>query len=157
MPAESPVRTVAESRVVITEIVMPEDTNPHGNIFGGRVLALIDKASAIVGMRHCHAPVVTAAIDRVDFLAGASAGSILIIEAALNAAFNTSMEVGVTVVGEDPLSGARRTTCRAFVTLVAVDGSGRAIPAPRLAAVDADERQRAEEAAARRRARLQSR
>src|SRR5438093_6631604 len=93
-------RTVDDSRVIMTEIVMPEDSNHHGNVFGGRVLALIDKAGAIAGMRHCHAPVVTAAIDRVDFLAGAREGSILIVEASLNAAFRSSMEIAVSVLAE---------------------------------------------------------
>src|SRR6185436_3185128 len=104
MPGPLASRNVDDSRVTMTEIVMPEDTNHHGNIFGGRVLALIDKASAVAAMRHCHAPVVTASIDRVDFLAGAKQGSILILEAALNAVFRTSMEVGVIVLAEDPLS-----------------------------------------------------
>ena len=111
-----------DSRVTMTEIVMPEDTNHHGNIFGGRVLALIDKASAIAAMRHCHAPVVTASIDRVDFLAGALGRSILILEAMLHAAFHTSMEVGSSSTPRTPLSGAS-PDCRALVTLVAVDGS----------------------------------
>ena len=146
-------RTVEDSRVVMTEIVMPEDTNHHGNIFGGRVLALIDKASAIAGIRHCHLPVVTAAIDRVDFLAGAEEGSILHLEAALNAAFTTSMEVGVTVFAESPLSGERRMTCRAFVTLVAVDRGRRPAPVPILEARDEHERRRADDAAERRRRR----
>src|SRR5437867_11403197 len=109
-PAGTASRTVDDSRVVMTEIVMPEDTNHRGNIFGGRILALIDKASAVAAMRHCHTPVVTASIDRVDFLAGAKEGSILILEADLNAVFRTSMEVGVTVFAEDPLSGARHLT-----------------------------------------------
>jgi len=143
-------RTVDDSRVTMTEIVMPEDTNHHGNIFGGRVLALIDKASAVAAIRHCHAPVVTASIDRVDFLAGAREGSILILEAVLNAAFHTSMEVAVTVLAEDPLSGARHLTCRALVTLVAVDDSGRPTPVPPLLARTEEEAARAKQAAERR-------
>jgi len=132
---------------------MPEDSNHHGNVFGGRVLALIDKAGAIAGMRHCHAPVVTAAIDRVDFLAGAREGSILIVEASLNAAFRSSMEIAVSVLAEDPLSGERHLTCRAFVTLVSVDERGRPVPVPPLDLRNDDERRRSEEAAERRRRR----
>jgi len=150
MPAPLASRTVDDSRVTMTEIVLPEDTNTHGNIFGGRVLALIDKASAIAALRHCHAPVVTASIDRVDFLAGAREGSILILEAILHAAFRTSMEVGVTVHAEDPLSGGRHLTCRALVTLVAVDGSGHPVAVPALQARNEQEAQRAKEAAERR-------
>lgn len=151
MPSERVSRTVADSRVVMTEIVMPEDANSRGTVFGGRVLALIDKASAITAMRHCHTPVVTAAIDRVDFLAGAREGSILILEGVLNAAFRTSMEIGVTVFAEDPLSGDRRLTCRAFVTLVSVDEKGCPQAVPPLEAGNEEERMRAVEAAARRR------
>ena len=143
-------RTVDDSRTTMTEIVMPEDTNHHGNIFGGRVLALIDKASAIAAMRHCHAPVVTAAIDRVDFLGGAREGSILILEAILHAAFHTSMEVGVSVHAEDPMSGARHSTCRALVTLVAVDPSGRPMAVPSLVARTDEEAAIARAAAERR-------
>ena len=135
---------------------MPQDTNHHQNLFGGRVLELIDKASAIVAMRHCHTPVVTASIDRVDFIAGAREGSILILEAAMNAAFRTSMEIGVTVHTEDPLSGEKRLTCRALVTLVAVDGQGRPVPVPGLVPASAEEHAAAAEAAARRQARRRS-
>ncbi len=146
--------TVDDSRVMMTEIVMPENANNRGTVFGGHVLALIDKASAIVAMRHCRAPVVTAAIDRVDFLAGAHLGSILVLEGLLNAAFRTSLEVGVTVHAEDPLSGERHLTCRAFVTFVAVDGAGRPVGVPPLEARSDEERRRVAEAAERRRLRL---
>ena len=115
---------------------------------------MIDNASAIVALRHCHTPVVTAAIDRVDFLAGARLGSILILEGMMNAAFRTSMEVAVIVFAEDPLSGERHLTCRALVTLVAVDQDGRSVPVPPLSARNDEERRRAGEAAERRRRRL---
>jgi len=146
-----PPLTVDDSRVVMTEIVMPENANNRGTVFGGHVLALIDKASAIVAMRHCRTPVVTAAIDRVDFLAGAHLGSILILEGRLNAAFRTSLEVGVTVHAEDPLSGERHLTCRAFVTFVAVDERGGPVAVPPLAARTDEERLRAAQAAERKR------
>ena len=154
VPDPSPPRTVDDSRVVMTEIVMPQDANNHGTVFGGRVLSLIDNASAIVALRHCHTPVVTAAIDHVDFVAGARLGSILILEGVMNAAFRTSMEVAVTVFAEDPLSGDRRLTCRAFVTLVAVDQEGRSVQVPPLLARSDEERRRAGEGAERRRRRL---
>ena len=150
-------RCTDDSRVVMTEIVMPEDSNIHGTIFGGRVLALIDKAGAIVAMRHCHTTIVTASIDRVDFIAGAREGSILILEAVLNAVFRTSMEVGVTVHAEDPLTGDRHLTCRALLTTVAVDAGGRPVPVPPLEAYTDDDRRRAREAAERRRRNHESR
>jgi acyl-CoA hydrolase len=147
-------RTPNDSRVLMTEIVLPEDANTRGTIFGGRVLALIDKAGAIVAMRHCRTLVVTAAIDRVDFLAGARTGSILILEGVMNAAFGTSVEVSVTVQSEDPLTGHRHLTCRAFVTLVAVDDSGRPVPVPRLEPITAEDRLRAAQALERRKHRV---
>lgn len=156
MPEPIIERTVDDSRVVMTEIVMPEDANNFGNIFGGRVLALIDKAGAIVAMRHARSPVVTAAIDRVDFHAGARQGSILVLEGVLNAVFKTSMEVGVTVEAEDPLSGDRHLTCRAFLTLVAVDLSGCPVTVPGLRLRSDEERTRANEAVLRRQRRQSS-
>ena len=148
--------TPEDSRVLMTEIVMPGDSNTHGTVFGGHVLALVDKASAIVAMRHCKSAVVTAAIDRVDFLAGARTGSILSVEALLHAVFRTSMEVGVSVFSEDPESGRRHLTCRAYVTLVALNHENRPTPVPPLELRGPDERRRAEEAAARRRQRQDS-
>src|SRR5262245_54332218 len=154
MSENRPARTPGDSRVLMTEIVLPEDANTHGTIFGGRVLALIDKAGAIVGMRHCRTLVVTAAIDRVDFLAGARTGSILVLEAVMNEAFGTSMEVSVSVLSEDPLTGDRHLTCRALVTLVAVDDSGRPVPVPRLEPLTDEDRSRAAQARERRARRL---
>jgi acyl-CoA hydrolase len=151
MPSAPGSRTVDDSRVIMTEIVMPEDANHFGNVFGGRVLALIDKAGAVAAMRHCHSPVVTASIDRVDFHAGAKVGSILVLEAALNAVFTTSLEVEVVVWAEDPLTGERMMTCRAFVTMVCVNADGHPRPAPALLARGEDEARRAHDAAERRR------
>ena len=147
-------RLSSESVVEMTEIVLPEDTNARGSIFGGRVLALVDKCAAIVAMRHARSEVVTASLDSVDFRSGVHVGNVLILHGRLNAVFGSSMEVEIEVHSEDPLSGDRRLTTRAFVTMVAVGPGGRPIPAPRLALHSAEERERAEAAAARRRERV---
>jgi len=150
-------RSVADSLVEMTEIVLPEDTNPEGSIFGGRVLALIDKCAAIVGMRHARRDVVTASIDRVTFLNKVRVGHVLMLSGRINAAFGSSMEIQVTVRSEDPRTGEHRLTTTAFATIVAVDANGRPRPAPALRLVDEEQRLRAEHAAERRQARLDAR
>src|SRR5258705_370767 len=99
-PARRPNR---ESRVEMTEIVLPEDTNQYGHAWGGRVMALIDKAAAIAAMRHGRTNVVTASVDSLVFRAPVKLGHILKTYASVNAAFRTSMEVGVKVLSEDPI------------------------------------------------------
>ena len=149
-----PSQTVADSRVHMTEIVLPEDTNPRGTIFGGRVLALIDKCAAVAAMRHTRGPVLTVSVDSVDFHNSVRMGEVLVLEGWINAVFRSSMEVEVEVRSEELTTGNRRLTTRAFVTMVAVDSDGRPLPAPGLAAEDDAERARALQAAERRRARL---
>jgi acyl-CoA hydrolase len=138
----------------MTEIVLPEDTNARGSIFGGRVLALVDKCAAIVAMRHARSEVVTASLDSVDFRSGVHVGNVLVLVGRLNAVFGSSMEIEIDVHSEDPFSGVRRLTTRAFVTMVAVSREGRPQAAPRLEFVSDEERLRATAAATRRRERI---
>jgi acyl-CoA hydrolase len=156
--AEAPLsRRVTDSVVDMTELVLPEDTNPHGSIFGGRVLALIDKCAAMVAIRHARSDVVTVALDSVEFRNPVRLGQILVLRGRLNAAFGSSMEIEVEVRSEDPFSGSRRLTTRAFVTMVCVDPRGDAQPVPPLDLTDDDDRARAERARERREHRLASR
>jgi acyl-CoA hydrolase len=141
----------------MTEVVLPEDTNARGSIFGGRVLALVDKCAAIVAIRHARAEVVTASLDSVDFRTGVHVGDVLVLNGRLNAVFGSSMEIEIEVHAEDPLTGVRRLTTRAFVTMVAVGPNGRPARAPRLALTTDVERERAVAAAARRRERISRR
>ena len=157
MTEEKRPRVVADSLVEMTELVLPEDTNPHGSIFGGRVLALIDKCAAMVAIRHTRCDVLTVALDSVEFRNPVRLGDILLLRGHLNAAFGSSMEIEVEVRSEDPFSGARRLTTRAFVTMVCVDPRGHAQPAPALEFTSEDERDRAERARGRREHRLASR
>ncbi len=156
MPSRDPQRQVADSRVVMTEIVLPEDTNHRGSIFGGRVLALIDKCAAVVAIRHARGEVLTISMDTVEFRNPVVAGQILILNGWINGAFGSSMETEVEVRSEDPSTGALDLTTRAFVTMVAVDSNGRPCKVPRLLAADADEERRAVEASRRRQIRLQN-
>lgn len=150
-------RSVADSVVEMTEIVLPEDTNPRGSIFGGRVLALVDKCAAVAAMRHARSEVVTASMDSVDFRHAVRSGDVLVLHGRLNAAFGSSMEIEVTVHSENPITGERNLTTRAFVTMVALDEAGRPRSAPELELRSDDERARASEAAERRRSRLSRR
>jgi len=150
-------RNVSDSHVEMTEIVLPEDTNPRGSIFGGRVLSLIDKCAAVVAMRHARGEAVTVSLDSVAFLNQVHVGNVLSLCGRINAAFGSSMEVEVEVHAEEPHSGKRTLTTRAFVTMVAVDPENRPRKVPPLRLRDDDERRRAERAAERRRIRLAKR
>jgi len=145
------------SRVMMTELVNPEDTNAQGNIFGGRVMALIDKAAAIVALRHCRSQIVTASVDSLTFLSPIRLGSIVVIEARLHNVFRSSMEIGVRVESEDVFTGERRHTTTAYVTVVAIDEKGAPIPAPPFLAETEEDRVLAQEAADRRAQRLHRR
>ena len=147
-------RPVEASLVEMTEIVLPEDANTHGSIFGGRVLALVDKCAAIVAMRHTRSLVLTASVDSVVFLNPVRVGHVMILKGRLNAVFGSSMEAEVQVFSEAPLSGERNMTTRAFVTMVAVTPDGKPRKAPDLVVATDAERERAGRAAERRRARL---
>ena len=155
---ESPSRRpVVDSRVQMTEIVLPEDTNPRGTVFGGRVLALIDKCAAVVAIRHARTEVLTVSLDSVEFRSSVRVGDILLLDGRINAAFRSSMEVEVEVHAEDPATGRHSLTTRAFVTMVAVDADGRPTPVPTLETRREEERRRAHDAIDRRRVRLERR
>ena len=95
--------SVQDSLVEMTEIVLPEDTNSHGSIFGGRVLSLVDKCAAIVAMRHARSAVLTASVDSVAFLTSMNVGNIIVLKGRLNAVFGSSMEAEVQVFSENAL------------------------------------------------------
>lgn len=141
----------------MTEIVLPEDSNARGSIFGGRVLALIDKCAAIVAMRHARNEVATVSMDSVVFVNKVLVGHVLLLTGQLNAAFESSMEVQVMVQSENPLSGERLLTTCARVTMVVVDENGRPRKAPELKLTTEKERAAAAAAWERRRTRLAAR
>lgn len=139
---ELPGKSPRESRVEMMEHVFPNDTNPHGTIFGGRVMALIDVAAAITSTRHSRRATVTASVDEVVFHAPVKMGHVLILEAIVNEAFSTSMEIGVNVWSENPLTGERRHTTTAYTTFVALDDLGLPTRVPPLLAETDEEKQR---------------
>lgn len=150
-------RTVKESAVEMTEIVLPNDTNPLGNLMGGRVMHLVDVAAAVAAGRHSRRPCVTAAIDEIVFHAPVKMGSVLVLKAAVNLACTTSMEIGVRVESEDRQTGLRRHCASAYLTFVALDDSGHPTAVPPLAPKSAEEKRRNVEALRRRAQRLDRR
>src|SRR5437879_12251053 len=118
-------KPVSASRTGMTEVVLPQDANVFGNILGGRVMHLVDIAAAITAHRHCRSMAVTASVDHIDFRNPIRVGEVIMLKASLNRAFHTSMEIGVKVVSEDILSGEKRDTSSAYVTVVALDEGDR--------------------------------
>jgi acyl-CoA hydrolase len=103
----------------------PLDANNGGQVHGGTVLKLCDEAAGLAAIRHARRPAVTAAVDRVTFLHPVHLGEVLTLKASVNAAWRTSMEVGVRVEAENPLTGEQRHTSSAYITMVAIDEQGR--------------------------------
>lgn len=147
-------KTPKESMVQMTELVLPEHTNALGTIFGGQVMAWIDIAAAITAQRHARRTVVTASIDALHFRAPIKLGHIVHIVASVNYAGKTSMEIGVRVDSENPLTGERTQTSTAYTTFVALDDHGRPASVPPLKIETPDEKRRFEEAQKRRAARV---
>jgi len=117
----------------------------------------IDIAAGIAAARHASGPVVTASMDRLHFLSPVRLGEVVILQAQVNFAARTSMEVGVRVFAENQRTAIRRQTTRAYLTFVAVDGEGRPTPVPPLVAETAQDRRRFAEARRRRAVRLRER
>jgi acyl-CoA hydrolase len=150
-------RTVADSRSVLVHWMGPTDANSAGFVHGGVVMKLVDEVAGLTAVRHSHCRVVTAAADRMTFLQPIHIGELVTLKASLNAAWNTSMEVGVRVEAENPRTGEVRHTNTAYLTLVAVDDEGRPATVPPLRVDSADERRREAEAQLRRTNRLAER
>lgn len=153
MPKALTPKPVRASKTVLSDLMSPPDANLHGTVFGGKVLAMVDKAAAVAAMRHAGRLCVTVAMDRVEFLVPIEVGDVVIVEAAVNGVGRSSMEVGVDVYAEHPGLGERRHTNSCLVTMVAVDEKRRPAPVPALLTETPDEKRRAAEADARRKAR----
>ncbi len=119
---------VSHTRVELQQLMLPADANPLGTIHGGTVLKLIDSAAAVVGWRQARGPVVTARLDQINFLRPVSVGNLLVVKASANAAWRTSLEVGVRVEAEDLSSGETWHVASAYVIVVAIDPNGRPRP-----------------------------
>ncbi|MGO3707967.1 MAG: acyl-CoA thioesterase [Mesonia hippocampi] len=123
-------KTPAESRTILTDLVLPGETNPLNNLFGGELLARMDRAGSIAARRHSRRIVVTASVNHVAFNHMVPLGSVVTVEAKLSRAFNTSMEVVIDVWIEDRESGKRTKANEAIYTFVAVSETGRPVHVP---------------------------
>ncbi len=150
-------RTVRESQHETSEIMMPGHANNLGHVFGGVVLAMMDKTAAVAAIRHARASCVTASIDRVDFREPIHLGDLVVMKASVNYVGRTSMEIGVRVEAEDLQTGRRRHTNSCYLTFVAVDRNGRPLEVPHLKPETPDEVRRYQAAVERRRLRLEER
>lgn len=150
-------KLIADSVSEMTQIVLPNDTNMLGNLLGGTLMHWIDLTGAIVANRHCREPIVTASMERIDFLNPIPLGHFVILKGYMQYTGKTSMEVRVEVFSEDTLSGERSHASKAILTYVAVDRAGNPIPVPKLILITEAEHQLFQEAAARKQKRLNNR
>ncbi len=149
--------TPEQTRCVMTQIVMPMHTNGvAGVMFGGVMMQWIDVCAGVAAMRHASGAVLTASIDRLDFMSPVQVGEVVVLQAQVNYVSRTSMEVGCRVETEDMRAQTRRYVTKAYLTFVAVDEHGKPRSVPRLdLAAEADHRRYAE-AEQRRSARLRA-
>ena len=150
-------KRASESAVEMTQIILPSHANGLNTIFGGQVAAWIDICAGVAAMRHARHIAVTASMDDLHFLAPAHVGEVLILRAHVNRAFGTSMEIGVRVDAENPLTGEQRHTATAYLTFVALDADGHRTPVPPLLPETEAEKRRFQQAQQRRIWRLQRR
>ena len=125
-------KTPEQSKTIMTDVVLPGETNPLNNLFGGELLARMDRAASIAARRHSRSIVVTASVNHVAFNKAVPLGSVVTVEAKVSRAFKTSMEIFIDVWVEDRESGAKTKANEAIYTFVAVDEMGRPIAVPEL-------------------------
>jgi acyl-CoA hydrolase len=150
-------RRVSESQTQLIHWMGVLDANSAGFIHGGSVMKLCDEAAGAAAVKHSRSRVVTAGVDRMAFMTPIHVGELVTFSASVNAAWRTSMEVGVRVDAENPRTGERRHTNSAYLTMVAVDEEGHPLPVPELIAETDEQRGREAEAQVRRRNRLRER
>lgn len=150
-------KPVRSSQVEMTEMVLPNHTNRLGNLLGGQLMHWIDICAAIAASRHTNRVCVTASVDELNFLHPIKEGEVVMLQASVNRAFTTSMEVGVKVTSENLLNGVRRHANSAYLTFVAIDDDGKPVPVPPVKPSSAVEKRRYNDAARRRAERLRVR
>ena len=152
--SELPAKSPRESEVTMTQMILPSDTNAVNSAFGGKVMEWIDICAAVAAQRHCRQVVVTASMDDLHFHAPIRVCWTVTLQSRVIAAFRTSMEVGVTVVAENPLTGERHIATSALLTFVAINAEGKRMPVPPLKLETEQEREAFREAEQRRQERL---
>ena len=147
-------KTVSESKTTMTELVLPNDTNPLNNLMGGRLMHYMDVVSAITAQKHSNRIVVTASVDNISFSKPIPLGSVITLNAQVTRAFSSSMEVFIEVLAENIPSGEKFRSNSAYFTFVAVDQTGRPIDVPQLIPETDEEKELYEDALKRRDLRL---
>jgi acyl-CoA hydrolase len=150
-------RRVADSQTQLVQWMGVLDANSAGFIHGGSVMKLCDEAAGVVAVKHSRSRVVTAGMDRMAFITPVHVGELLTFAASVNAAWRTSMEIGVRVEAENPRTGERRHTSSAYLTMVAVGDDGHPVEVPALITETDEQRRREADAQVRRRNRLRER
>ncbi|MFO0356567.1 MAG: acyl-CoA thioesterase [Sphingobacteriaceae bacterium] len=140
----------SQSLTINTEVVLPNDTNHVGNLFGGKLMQWVDITAAIAAQRHCGRVVVTAAINHVSFDNPIKQNSVVTLEAKVSRAFSSSMEIFVDVWVENPVTGEKTKCNEAILTFVAIDQNGAPLPVPQLEPETELEKKRFESALRRR-------
>ena len=148
-------KKVSESATIMTEMVMPNDTNPIDNLMGGNLMRWMDIAGGICAGKHCESYVVTASVDNVSFQKPIRLGDVITLKASVTRAFNTSLEIYVEVFAADIKGGKNRMSNHAYFTFVAVDDeSQKPVPIPQIIPLTRDEQQLYDGALRRRQLRL---
>ena len=150
-------KTVKESIITMTELVLPNHTNQLGNLLGGQLMHWIDICAALSSSKHSNRICVTASVDRIDFHHAIKLGDVVTLSASVNRVFNTSMEVGVKVFAHNHIKDTKRHTNSAYLTFVSVDENVKPVKAPEIRPESDDEVRRYNEALTRREKRLQNR
>lgn len=150
-------RKVSESAATMSQVMMPNDANNLGNVFGGVILSLVDHVAGVAAIRHARQPCVTVSMDQVVFREPIHLGELVTAKASVNYTGHTSMEVGVYVEAENVLTGERRHTNSCYVTYVAIDEKGHPVPVPPIIPESDVEKRRYKAAEARRNRRLEER
>ena len=135
-----------DSLTILTDLVLPSETNPLNNLFGGELLARMDRAASISARRHSRRITVTASVNHVAFNRSIPLGSVVTVEAKVSRAFRTSMEIFLDVWIEDRESGIRSKANEAIYTFVAVDESGNPVEVPQIEPQSDEEKSRYEAA-----------
>lgn len=149
-------RNVSESKAVLARVMMPQDANMSGNVFGGTILKMVDEISFVSATRHAKTNVVTASLDKMDFHSPVHIGDLVTLYSIVNAAWHSSMEVGVKVMAENVRTGEVRHTGSSYLTVVALDGNGKPTEVPELILETDEDARRNMEANERRKRRLEN-
>lgn len=148
-------RSVSESRTVVARVMMPQDANVAGNVFGGTILKMVDEIAYVAATMHARANVVTVSVDRMAFLSPVHVGDLLTLKANVNAVWRSSMEVGVRIEAMDPKTGHVRHTGSSYLTVVALGPDGTPCQVAGLELETDEDSRRNREAMARRARRLE--